>query len=135
MQLTLGRAARTLVAVVTAISSNGCMAAPSGGEITSLQIVRLDVPADARGEPRQWRVIEPRSRAASLAVALGRCTTQDFMKFRGKYRVDATRANGSETTFFVSHDYVRIDGVAFKCRQNIQELIERLWADEPAAPR
>jgi hypothetical protein len=57
------------------------------------------------------------------------------MKFRGKYRVDATRANGSETTFFVSHDYVRIDGVAFKCRQNIQELIERLWADEPAAPR
>ena len=135
MRPTLSRAARTWVAVVTAFASTGCTASPSGGDVTSLQIVRLDVPADARGEPRQWRITEAQSHATALADALGHCTSQELMKFRGKYSVVATRANGSEVTFVVLRDNVKIDGVAFKCRKNIQDLIERLWAEEPVAPR
>ena len=132
--VSMSLAARAVVALLTAFSSNGCRASPST-EITTLQIVRLGLPADARGEPRTWRVFEAKSPAAGLADALVHCTTQEIVKFKPKYRVVATRADGSETTFLALRDWVKIDGVAFKCRQNIQDLIERLWTEEPVAPR
>jgi hypothetical protein len=123
-----------VVAFLTGMASSGCMASSRSDDITSLQIVRLEVPADARGEPRRWRAIETKSRAASLADALGRCETRDLVKFKPKYRVVATRTNGSETTFLVLGEYVKIDGLAFRCPQNIQDLVERLWTEDPAAP-
>jgi hypothetical protein len=134
MRQGLSRAARTSVAVLTALAFKGAMASPSSAEVTSLRIARLDVPAGARGEPREWRVVDAESSAARLADALARCATREIVKFKPKYLVVTTRADGSGTTFLVSGEYVKIDGVAFKCRQNVEDLIGRLWGEGPAAP-
>jgi len=112
----VSRAARVLIAVAVVFAASGCVASVRSDGIASLQIVRLDIPANARGIPRQWWVKSTNSPAAILAAALPRCAEQYLVKFKPKYQVAARNGDGTETTSLVWGEYVKIEGVSFRCR-------------------
>ncbi len=58
-----------------------------------------------------------------------------MVKFKPKYSVLASGRDGSEVLFLVLGEYVKVEGVAFECSENVQRLIERVLAREtPEAP-
>ena len=135
MHLHVNRAARALVAVVAGLVSSVGMASTRSDDIASLRIVRLDIPKEARGLPREWRVKDANSPAAGLAAALRRCQEKCLVKFRAKYQVAATLGDGTGTTFLVLGEYVKVEGVSFRCREDVGALVDRLWSEASVAPR
>ncbi len=121
----------TLGALIgAALSTSGCHESPAIREIVSVQIQRLDVPKEARGPDLTFRVSDKDSAVAVLARTLQRCRGPEMVKFKPRYRVLASGRDGTQVTFLVLDEYVKVEGKAFRCSEDVQRLVERALATE-----
>jgi hypothetical protein len=100
-------------------------------DITALRIERVDLAMRVNDVLGEWRVDGQNSEAVALAAALDHCR-QDWAKYVPRYRIVAARRSGGEATLLVLRSRVKLEGKVFACRDDIEELVDRLVG---AAPR
>ena len=49
----------------------------------------------------------------------------ELVKFMPRYRLTASGSDGSEVTFLLRGEYVKLAGVAYGCSEDIEKLVER----------
>ncbi len=110
----------------------GCTQHRAVDEFTSLRIELAGRPEEIAARGRVWTVDERSAIAVELADLLSRCDRQELVKFRPRYRVVAHRRDGTDVTFLVLHELVKVEGVAFRCERDVERLVERLWVEAGA---
>lgn len=117
-----------LIVIAAAVISCGARES----QLASLRIQRLDAGAPA-GRELNVRVDPENRDVTKLAQTLERCSRREVVKFLPVLRVVATRRDGRpDVTFLVHGKYVKVDGVAYRCPDDVEALVDRAW---PASPQ
>ncbi len=65
-----------------------------------------------------------------LARTLERCRGPEMVKFKSRFRVLASGRDGTQVTFLVLGRLVKVEGKAFTCSEDVQNLLERVLSSE-----
>ncbi len=124
----------TVVVLIGAVLSMlACDKSPPIRGIMSVRIERLERPKEAPAIERTFRVSDKDPTVTALARTLEGCRGPEMVKFKPRYRVLASGRDGTQVTFLVLGEHVKIEGVAFRCSEDVQKLVERALAtNEPS---
>jgi hypothetical protein len=102
---------------------------PPIGEIVSVTIVPNKPPFGPGGASRTLRVTEDPA-AAAFVRALESCRGPELAKFPPSHRVVARGPDGSEVTLLVRGEFVKVEGVAYGCSENVEKLLVQALGTE-----
>lgn len=124
--------AASLLAVISPWRCTG--RPPPIHEIESLTIVPRPPPSGPGGASRTVQVAgEPA--AAALVRALGGCRGPELAKFLASHDVVAKGRDGAALTLLVRGRFVKIDGVAYGCDEDVEQLVRALGRGQDGPAR
>jgi hypothetical protein len=105
----------------SALATSACGEPPALGDVVALEIQRIEHPAPRVGEACRVSVRGDPA-AAVLIRALERCRGPEMAKFVAHYHMRAVRPDGGGETVLVNGRFVKVNGVAFACRDDVEAL-------------
>ncbi len=122
-----------LVAVAAGIASSGCRPRRHRDDALLLHLRRFTLDRNREHRPKRLPLgpEERESRVSEPVVHPVAARADEHLArphpIRGKVHA---REPGDPLG-----EYVKIEGVSFRCRENVGALVDRLWSEESVAPR
>ncbi len=121
-----GATLHVLLLLAVAVAA-GCATHQGTDELASLRIARREGPGDRWSDDRERAVASADLGPDRLAQALRDCTRRQAVKFVPRFRVTLVGRGGRETTFLVLGRLVKVHGISYECREDVEKIASGRW--------